>query len=304
MERVNHLKKVLNRNKYLLLMSIPGLVLVITFCYVPMYGIVIAFQRFSSAKGYFRSPWVGLYYFKMFLMDPYAWRVFRNTLLLGVYSILLGFPPPIILALIFNEVKSNWYKKTVQTLSYIPHFVSTVIIVGLIKEMFSSDGGIINIMIQNLGGSPIVFMSRPEWFRTLYIGSGIWKDVGFGTIIYLASISGINPEIYEAATIDGASRWGKMIYVTIPSIMPTIVILLILRVGGILGNDYMKILLMYSPATYETADVISTYVYRAGLENASFSYAAAVGLMQNIISMIFLITTNYISKKVNETSLW
>lgn len=292
------------RDKYLILLSIPGIIITILFKYLPMYGVIIAFKDYNAGLGIMKSPWAGFYHFETFFMDIYAWRIFRNTLLLGFYSLLFGFPAPIILALILNEVKTKWFKRTIQTITYLPYFVSVVIVVGLMKDLMSPVDGIINSIIQSFGVKPINFFAEEGLFRTIYIGSGIWQGVGFGTIIYLAALAGVNPELYKAAIVNEANRWQRLKAVTIPSILPTLSILLILNVGGILGNDFQKILLMYSPVTYETADVISTYVYRAGIENANYSFASAVGLMISVVSLIFVISANYISKKLSETSLW
>jgi len=303
------LKALLNKiymQKYLVLLSIPAFVLLIIFNYIPMYGIVIAFQKYNPAIGILKSPWVGFLHFSNYFKDPFFFRILRNTFLLGLFSLICGFPAPILLALLLNEVKLKTYKRFAQTISYLPNFISTVIIIGILKDLFSPSGGIVNEILQYLGliKSPINFFGESEWFRPLYIGSGIWQGVGFGSIIYLAAIAGINPELYESALIDGANRWHQMIYITLPTISSTIIILFILAVGGILGNDFTKILLMYSPITYETADVIQTYVYRQGIQNANYSYASAVGLFMSLISFAFLFGTNYISKKVSETSLW
>lgn len=292
------------QNKALYFMILPGLLVLIVFKYLPMYGIIISFENFYPTKGVLNSEWVGLKHFQTFFRDPYSFRIIRNTLVLGVYSLLFSFPAPIILALLLNEVKNQKFKKLTQTISYMPYFLSVVIVVGLLKDMLSMNDGVINDLLVAMGLSKINFFIDPDWFRTLYISSGIWQGIGFSSIIYLAAIAGINPELYEAAILDGANRFKQAKYITIPSILPTIVILFILAVGGILGSDFQKIILMYHPMTYETADVISTYVYRQGILGASFSYSTAVGLLTSIISLIFITTTNYISKKVGETSLW
>ena len=294
-----------SRNFYLTLLTIPGIIIIILFSYLPMYGVLIAFKKYNPGLGIIGSPWAGLYYFKSFFNDIFAWRIFRNSLLFGSYSLIFTFPAPIILALLLNEVKAIWFKRTIQTITYLPYFVAVMIIVGIMKEMFSPVNGVINILLKDaFGVNPINFFAISSWFRPLYIGSALWQNVGFNAILYLAALSGINPEIYESAIIDGAGRLQKIWYVTIPGILPTAVILFILSVGGIMGNDYTKILLMYSPATYETADVISTYVYRIGIENANYSYASAVGLLVSIISVFSVLITNYISRKVTDNSLW
>ncbi len=291
-------------NKSLYLMIIPGLLITIIFKYLPMYGIIVSFENYYPTKGVFGSEWVGVEHFISFFRDPYCFRLFKNTFLLGLYSLIFGFPAPIILALLLNEVKSRIFKKVSQTISYMPHFLSVVVVVGLMKDMLSVSEGIVNDLIAALGGQKFDFLLSPHWFRTLYVFSGVWQGIGFSSIIYLAAISGISIEQYESAVLDGASRLKQAIFITIPNMIPTIVILFIFAVGGILGNDFQKILLMYNPVTYETADVISTYVYRQGIEGASFSYASAVGLFMSVISLIFIVVTNKISKKFGETSLW
>lgn len=296
--------KAWRRDKYLFLMSFIPVVLIIIFKYLPIYGIIMAFERYTPADGFLGSQWVGLEYFKMFFQDPYCGRIIKNTFLLSIYSLLWGFPAPIILALILNEVRSQWFKRGVQTITYLPYFMSGVIVVGLMKEMLSPVDGIITKMMNTVGIHSINFFAEPSWFRTLYIGSGVWQSLGFSAIIYLAALAGIDMEQYEAAIIDGANRFQKIIYITLPGIMPTVIILLILGLGNIFSSDFTKILLMYSPATYDTADVIATYTYRYGIENASYSYAAAVGLLQSVMSFLLIYGANFISKKTTENSLW
>lgn len=287
----------------LYLMSLPAIMLVFVFCYIPMYGVLMAFQNYVPAKGILGSDWVGLKHFASFLRDPFCGRIVRNTILLGIYSLAFSFPAPIILALLLNELKAGKFKRIVQTISYMPHFVSTVIIVGLMKEIFSLSG-IVNEWVVRFGGEAVSFMERPEWFRLMYIGSGIWQGVGYSSILYLAAISGVNPELYESAILDGASRWKQVVHITLPCIMPTISIMFIFAVGGVLGNDMQKILLMYSETNYETADVINTYVYRKGLLGGQYSYSAAVGLLMSAISFALLWTTNRISRKMGAESLF
>lgn len=287
-------------------MLLPGLLNLALFKYLPMWGIVISFQQFHPAMGIAGSKWVGFKHFIDFFADPYFFRIIRNTLLLGVYVIIFSFPAPIVFALLLNEVRNMKFKRISQTISYMPYFLSVVVVIGLVRDMTTTTDGIINHLIASLGGEKIHFFMEPAWFRPLYIMSGIWQGVGFGSIIYLAAIAGINPELYESAVIDGANRFSQGWHITLPSILPTIMILFILRVGAILASDFQKILLMYSPFTYETADVISTYIYRVGIESvgSNFSYAAAVGLFSAIISLIFLVVTNRIAKTVSEYSLW
>lgn len=294
----------IKNNKALLLMSIPGIILVLLFAYYPMAGIVIAFQDYSLFQGIGGSEWVGFENFTRFFADPYFFRLLKNTFLLGFYNLLWSFPAPIILALLLNEVKNEKFKRITQTISYMPYFVSVVIIVGLMRTLFATNGGVINTIIQFFGGNSISFFNQPEYFRSLYIGSGIWQGIGYGSIIYLAAITGIDQELYEAAKVDGASRLRCVFSITIPCIIPTIAVLFTMNLGGIINVGFEKVLLMYSPATYNVADVISTYVYRKGMLGQDFGFASAVGLFNSIISVTMLIGANWFSKRVFEESLW
>ena len=302
---MKRIPKALNRDKYLLLMALPGVALLIIFRYIPIYGIVIAFQDYQIGRGFFGgSEWVGLQHFEKFINGPFFVRLMRNTFLLGFYGLVIGFPLPIMLALAFNELRNGAFKRTAQTASYLPYFVSTVVIVGILRNLLELQNGKMNDIIVALGMSRIAFFNEASWFRTIYIGSGIWQGLGFSAIIYLAALSGIEPELYESATIDGASRIKKIIHISIPCIMPTVLILLILSVGGIFGTDVQKVLLIYTPLTYSTSDVIGTYIYRRGIEQAEYSFSTAVGLFMSVISFFFLYGTNMISRKFGESSLW
>jgi len=296
--------KRLKKQYILILMCLPALTIVIVFSYFPMYGVQIAFRDYKTAFGIWGSPWVGLKHVRFFLTNPFAMRTVRNTFLLGIYSFAWGFPAPILLALLFNEIYREKFKKLVQTITYLPYFISTVVIVGMLRNFAMVDGGLFNDIIMFFGGEPINFFGKPEWFRTLYVSSGIWKGVGWGTIIYLAALSGVSLELYDAAAIDGANRIQRIKNIAIPAIIPTICILMILNIGGILGSDFEKVMLMYNESTYSTADVIATYVYREGIESARFSYSAAVGLMTSVVSFVFVFCANFISRKVSEVSLW
>ncbi|MCJ8011486.1 ABC transporter permease subunit [Paenibacillus sp. KQZ6P-2] len=289
--------------KFLYLMVLPGFLIVLVFAYFPMYGVLIAFKDYNVAKGIWGSEWVGFKYFHEFINNPMAMRTVKNTLILGIYSLVFGFPAPIVLALLLNEIRVLAFKKFVQTVSYFPHFISTVIIVGMLKEFTSLDG-MFNTIAGWFGKEPVNFITEPQYFRTLFVGSGIWQGIGWGTILYLAALSNADPTLYDVASIDGANRWQKMKHISLPAIMPTTIILFILSVGGILGTDFMKVMLMYNPGTYETADVIGTYVYRIGLEGGRFEYSAAVGLMLSVVSFLFVLATNRLSRKFSETSLW
>lgn len=293
----------LMKQKYLYMMVLPGFLIVLIFNYLPMYGVLIAFKDYSVAKGIWGSSWVGFKYFTQFLDNPMAIRTIKNTVLLGLYSLLWGFPAPIILALLFNELRNMIFKRFVQTVSYFPHFISTVIIVGMVKELTSIDG-LVNDITGFFGIEPISFLTESQFFRTIFISSGIWQGIGWGTILYLAALSSVDPTLYDVASIDGANRWDKMKNISLPAILPTTVILFILAIGGILGNDFTKVLLLYNPGTYETADVIGTYVYGEGLEGGRFEYATAVGLMLSVVSFGLVFITNSIVKKFSESSLW
>ena len=285
------------------MMALPVAYLVI-FHYVPMAGIVLAFQDYKMGRGVFGSDWVGFKWFIQFFESFYFWRLMRNTLLLSFYSIVFGFPVPIIFALMLNEMKVLPLKRVVQTVSYLPHFISLVIIVGMLVTFLSPNNGIVNIVIKSLGGEPVNFLGLQSWFRPLYIGSGIWQHFGFSSIIYLAAIAGISQELYDAAEVDGASRIQRIRFVTIPGMAPTIIILLILNLGRALAVDWEKVLLMYTPATYEVADVIATYVYRRGIIDSKYGFGSAVGLFANVINLIFLVIFNRLARRYTDTSLW
>lgn len=291
------------KNKYVYIMAIPMLVYYILFHYQPMYGAIIAFKNFSPGGGIMGSPWAGFTHFESFFSSVYFWRVLRNTVLINFYNLIFGFPAPIILALLLNEIRNNIFKRTVQTVSYLPHFISIMVVCGMIIDFTSSDG-IINDIMAMFGGERSTLLLKPELFRPIYVSTNIWQEVGWGSIIYLAALTSIDPQLYEAAIIDGAGKWKQTWNITIPGIMPTIVILLILRIGQMMNVGFEKIILLYNPNTYETADVISSFVYRKGLLEFNYSYSAAVGLFNSIINFTLIVTANWISRKLNETSLW
>lgn len=300
----NRVIKDFKRNKYIYLMLLPVVLYYAIFQYGPMYGLQIAFKDFSPNLGFLGSPWSGFKHFIEFFNSFFFWRLLRNTVLLSLYNLIFAFPAGIILALLINEVRARIFKRTVQTITYMPHFISLVVIVGILYDFTARDGVINDILVFLFGIEPIPFMREPSWFRTLFISSDIWQNVGWSSIIFLAAISNIDQELYEAAKIDGAGRWKQTLHVTIPGIMPTVVILLILAIGKFMTVGDEKILLMYNPATYETADVIGTYVYRKGILESNFSYSAAVGLFKSIIAFILLVVSNAIAGKVGETKLW
>lgn len=293
----------LSAQKFLYLMILPGFLVVFIFNYIPVYGVLIAFQNFNPRAGIWGSDWIGLTHFRNFFSDPMAFRVVKNTLILGVYSLLWSFPAPIILALLFNELKHPRFKRMVQTISYFPHFLSVVIVAGMLRD-FTSRDGLFNQIRAWLGMDPILFLLEPGYFRTLFISSGIWQSIGFGTIIYLAAIAGVDPTLYDVASIDGANRFQKARHITMPHMRPTVTILLIFAISGILGTDFQKVLLLYHPGIYSVADVIGTYTYRVGLVGGRFEYTAAIGLFNSVVAFVLLISANFISRKVSETSLW
>lgn len=292
------------RNKYIYLMLIPVVVYYVVFQYGPMYGLQIAFKDYSTDLGFLKSPWVGFKYFKEFFTSFFFWRLLRNTVLLSLYSLLFSFPAGIILALLINEVRNRIFKRSVQTITYMPHFISLVVIIGILYDFTARDGLINNLLTSLFGIDPIPFMREPRWFRTLFISSDIWQNVGWNSIIFLAAISNVDQELYESAKIDGAGRWRQTLHITIPGIMPTVIILLILNIGSFMTVGDEKILLMYNPSTYETADVIGTYVYRKGILESNFSYSAAVGLFKSIIAFILLVGSNAVARRFGETRLW
>ncbi|CAN7721481.1 ABC transporter permease subunit [Paenibacillus sp. LjRoot56] len=296
--------KKISRSRYLLLLFLPCFVWYVMFKYFPMFGIVISFKNYNLYKGIWASDWVGFKYYLQFFKNPDFFILMRNTFLLSLYKLIVGFPAPIILALLLNELTHKLFKRFVQSVSYLPHFISNVVVASMVIMFLSPSSGVVNRMIEALGFQPVNFMVKAELFRPIYALSEIWQHVGWETIIYLAALTAIDPMLYEAAEIDGASRWQKMKAVTLPGIMPAIVIILILNVGHVLEVGFEKVYLLSNPATYETADIISTYVYRVGLTQGSFSYASAIDLFTGIISLILILGTNYASRKFGDTSLW
>lgn len=292
------------RNHAIYWMIAPVVLYYLIFKYLPMYGSIIAFKDYSVAGGIWGSDWVGFMHFQDFFQSYYFWRLIRNTFLISFYDLIFGFPAPIILAILLNELRSKWYKKLVQTVSYLPHFVSLVVICGMIID-FTSRNGLINTIIEFFGGERSALLAAASNFRTIYISTSIWQGVGWASIIYLAALSGINPELYEAAKVDGAGRFRQIWSITLPGLIPIITILLILRIGGLLEVGFEKIILLYNPNTYETADVISSFVYRKGLvETSNFSFSTAVGLFESVINFILLVSANTISRRFSDNRLW
>lgn len=285
------------------LMIIPVILYFLLFHYRPMYGLLMAFENYSPRLGISGSEWVGFEHFKAFFNDTYFFRILRNTLVISFSSLIFGFPMPIIFALLLNEVRCERFKKTIQTTSYLPHFISLVVICGMIKS-FTADNGLVTQILASLGINTGTMLQNEKLFVPIMILSDMWQNTGWDAIIYIAAISAIDQELYEAAQIDGAGRWKQLFNITLPSILPTIVILLIMRVGSIMSVGSEKILLLYNPGIYETSDVIATYVYRKGLLENSWSYSAAIGMFNSVINLILLVIANSVSKHLTESSLW
>ena len=295
------------QHRYIYFMLLPVMLYFIVFHYFPMVGILIAFKDYSVKytfwENIFHTPWVGLKHFKSFFESFYFQRVFWNTVIINLYGLIFTFPAPVLLALLLNEVRNIRFKKIVQSITYMPHFISMVVIAGLVID-FTSSNGAINTILDFFGQERIQFLIEPEWFRPVYIISAIWQEIGWGSIIYLAALAGIDAELYEAAGIAGAGRWRQATSVTLPCIAPTIIILLILKIGQMMNVGVEKILLLYRSTTYETADVISSYVYRRGMIEMQYSFSTAVGLFNSIINFTLLVSANWLSRKFSETSLW
>ena len=291
------------KNRMLYAMTIPMLLFYLLFFYQPMYGATIAFKDYVPKLGIAASEWVGLKHFRAFFTDVYAGRIISNTLILSFEQLLFGFPAPIILAVMINEVRKKWCKSLVQTATYLPHFISLMVVCGLISE-FTNRNGLINDVIAAFGGQRVTMLLKPAMFRPLYVISGIWQEVGWGSIVYLAAMSGVDEELYEAARIDGVGKLRQIWHVTLPGILPTIVVMLLLKLGAVMDVGYEKIILLYNSATYSTADVISTYVYRKGIQEYNWSYASAVGLFNSAINFALILMANALSRRLNETSLW
>ena len=294
-----------NRNKYLYFLCLPFLIYYILFHYGPMSGLLMAFQDYSIVDGIWNSPFIGFENFIRFFQSQYFVRLVKNTLLLSIYNIAWGFPAPLILALLLNEVRNQRFKKAVQTITYLPHFISLVVVCGMLAQFLSRDGFITNILVHLGVMEPTNLLGEKQYFRTIYIVSGIWQEIGWGTIIYLAALSGVDEQLYEAARIDGANRFHCMTNITLPSIAPTIIMLLILKVGKVMSVGFEKIILLYNPQTYEVADVLSSYIYRYGLGGSfDYGYTTAIGMFSSVINFILVISANKISKKLTETGIW
>ncbi|MFB9279011.1 ABC transporter permease [Cohnella cellulosilytica] len=292
------------RNYQLYLLLLPPLVYYIAFHYVPMYGVQIAFKQFNATLGISGSPWIGFTHFERFFSYYNFTTILTNTVVISLYALAVGFFTPILLAIMINEVRHRWFRKLVQNATYMPHFLSVVVVVGMMVSFTSLNSGVVNRLIELLGGTPIAFMMESSWFKTLFVMSNVWEHMGWNAIIYLAALAGISPELYEAAIVDGAGKWKRIIHVSIPGIMSTVIVLLILRVGQLLNVGFEKILLMQNDANLSASDVISTYLYRSGLLEGQFSYAAAVGLFNSVCNFAILILANYLARRMSENSLW
>jgi len=303
-ERLTSIADHFKREWQIYVMLAPAIIWFIVFLYKPMYGLQIAFKDYSIFRGIQGSPWVGWEHFGTLFGSDQFIRAVGNTIKISALNLLFGFPAPIILALMFNEILNATYKKTAQTIVYLPHFISSVIIAGIVITAFSPSAGIVNTIIGWFGIEPIYFLTKPEWFRPIFIGTGIWQEAGFGSIVFLAAIAGVNPSLYESAVVDGANRWQMMWKITIPSIMPTILIMLIIRIGNIMEVSFELIILLYQPATYQTADVVNTLIYRQGIQGGQYDIAAAAGLFNAVVAFVLVMTANAISKRFSRTSLW
>lgn len=298
------IRRELTKNKYIYIMAIPVILYYLIFCYWPMFGLVIAFKQYEIGKGILASDWVGFKYFIEFFKSVNFKRLMSNTLGISLYDLLAGFPAPIIFALLLNEITNTRFKKVVQTVTYLPHFISLVVICGIITDFFATEG-FITKLLSVFGMEKRNYLGEPQYFKTIYVLTNIWQSIGWGSIIYLAALSGINPDLYEAADIDGANRFRKIISITLPGIAPTIMIMLIMRLGQLMSVGFEKIILLYNQSTYETADVISSFVYRRGLgESAQYSYTTAVGMFQSVINLVLLMGANYFSTKFSGTGLF
>lgn len=305
-KRIGHVtwKQSIRRDWALYLILLVPIIITIIFKYLPMFGLIVAFKDYKIYQGFFGSEWVGLQWFRQILTMPKFYQLLRNTILLSVYTLIFAFPLPILLAILLNEIRGNGFKRIVQTTSYLPHFLSTVVAIGMMSQLLNPETGFVNRLLGGLGIDPIAFMIDPNWFRPLYVSLVAWQTTGYSSIIYLAALSAIDPQLYDAATVDGCGRFRQMRHVTLPGIAPTIVILFILQIGGLLSVGFEQVLLLYHPLTYEVADVIDTYVYRRGLVAFDLSFATTVGMFKSVVALVLVTAANKISKTISETALW
>lgn len=294
----------IRRHYVLYLMVLPGILYFLTFRYFPMYGAIIAFKDYRVLEGFTGSPWVGLKHFRAIFGSPFFYNVLGNTLLISLYKLVFGMPIAIIMALLLNEVRVAWFKRSVQTITYLPHFLSWVVVFGVLLTTLSPSTGLLNKAIVALGGQPINFLTSPAWFRSVLVFSDIWKDLGWGTIIYLAALAGISPSLYEAAVVDGASRLDRIRYITLPGILPVIVLVTLLRIGNLLSAGFEQVFVLYNPSVYRVADIVDTWVYRQGIQGFQFSVAAAVGLFKGVVGTILLVSANSLSRRFAGTGIW
>ncbi len=292
------------KNRWLYLMVAPGFLFFVVFKYVPMWGVLISFQDYQVFHGFSHSKWVGLKHFERFFTEPAFWMLFRNTLVLACYNLLFFFPMPIFIALLLNEVRLRLFKRFVQTIIYVPHFISWVVVVGIAYVFFTTEGGIVNEWIVALGGEQVNFLVSEKWFRTMVVSEVIWKETGWGTIIFLAALAGVDPQLYEAADMDGAGRLRKLYHITLPAIRSTIVILFILRLGSFLDTGFEQIFLMLNSLNRNVGEVFDTYVYSVGIQQGHFSYSTAVGLFKSVVALALVIGANYTAKKLGEEGVY
>lgn len=301
---LNKIKKIIRRDWQLYLLCIPALTYVFIFCYGPMYGVQIAFRDYTAKGGITGSDWVGLKHFARFVGSPNFVKLLKNTITLGVYNLLAGFPIPIFIALLMNQCRSMKFRKVVQTVLYAPHFISMVVLVGMIELIFSPSSGVVNHALNAMGKESVYFLGRSDLFQDMYVWSGVWQNTGWGTIIYMAALTSINPELYEAAKVDGATKLKMIWYIDLPSIRPTVITLLVMSLGRFMSTGFQKAFLMQNALNAETSEIIATYVYKIGLQGAQFSYSAAISLFDTVINIILILTANKISKKITEVGLF
>ena len=297
-------KRALRRDWQLMVLCILPVAYFIIFYYVPMYVVQIAFKDFKAIKGIWGSPWVGLKHFKRFFNSSQFWPLLKNTLALSFMQLLIGFPVPIILAILLNQMRNKKYKKFVQSVVYCPHFISIVVLTSMLYIFLSPRNGIINTMIKALGGEPIFFLGEAKYFRGVFVASGVWQNAGWNAIIYISALAGISPDLYEAAEIDGANKWQRIWHIDLPGILPTMVMMFIMEIGKVMNLGFQKAYLMQNAQNLATSEIISTYIYKVGLINAQYSYSAAINLFNNVINIILLISCNYLAKKITKNSLW
>lgn len=302
--RFRKFSRYFSREYDLYLMLVPVVLFYILFALKAMTGLVIAFKDYSPFKGVWDSPWVGLQYFEEFFSSQFAWRVIRNTLTISLTSLVFGFPAPILLALLLNELSSRKFQKAVQTVTYVPHFISAVVVCGIVINFLSPTSGVVNAVLEAFGQEPVYFLAQPGFFVVIYTLMSIWKSTGYGSIVYIAALTSIPQDLYEAAQADGAGRWRQFVHVTLPGLLPTITIMLLIQLGGILNVGYESIILLYNPGIYETADVINSYVYRTGILEGHYDYATAVGLFNSAVALVLVLGANKLSNKLTETGLW